>query len=161
MSIYKIDQAILSLVDPETGEITDWAAFEELQMERDAKVEAVALWYKNLVAEAKAIKEEEQALAERRKKLESMAETRKKYLEYALNGQKFQTARCAVTFRKSTRVELEDPDKVIKWAEANGHKECVSYKAPEANKTEIGKLLKGQVNVPGAVLVEGRSLTVK
>ena len=34
MSIYEIDDSILSLVDMETGEIEDEKRFDELQMER-------------------------------------------------------------------------------------------------------------------------------
>ena len=58
MNIYQIDQEILNLVDPETGEIMDWEAFDALQMAREAKIENVACWYKNLVAEAAAIRQE-------------------------------------------------------------------------------------------------------
>ena len=59
MNIYEIDNAMMSLIDEETGEIKDFTAFEELQMQREEKIENVALWYKNLVAESKAIREEE------------------------------------------------------------------------------------------------------
>ena len=36
-------------------------AFAALQMERETKIENMALWYKDLTAEAKAIREEEKA----------------------------------------------------------------------------------------------------
>mgnify|MGYP000917782718 FL=1 len=65
MNIYEIDNAMFSLIDEETGEIKGYEAFEELQMQREEKIENVALWYKNLIAESKAIREEEKALAER------------------------------------------------------------------------------------------------
>ena len=39
MNLYEIDKAILELVDEETGEIADWDAFEQLQMEREQKIE--------------------------------------------------------------------------------------------------------------------------
>ena len=59
MNIYEIDNAMFSLIDEETGEIKDYEAFEELQMQKEEKIENTALWYKNLVAESKAIREEE------------------------------------------------------------------------------------------------------
>ena len=67
MTLYEIDQAIQGLVDPETGELMDYEAFAALQMDRDAKIENMALWYKDLMADAKAIKEEADTLNERRK----------------------------------------------------------------------------------------------
>ena len=41
-SIYEIDQAIMACVDPETGEILDMEALEQLQIDRTQKAENVA-----------------------------------------------------------------------------------------------------------------------
>lgn len=161
MNIYEIDRAILACVDPETGEILDLEALEQLHMEREVVIENMACWYKNLVAEAKAIREEELALAERRKKIESMADTRKRYLENALGGQKFQTARCSITFRKTSKVELQDEMAAIEWCQKNSRDDILKYKAPEINKTEMAALLKTGATVPGAELVTGLSMGVK
>ena len=161
VSIYEIDQKIMDLVDPETGEITDWEAFEQLQMERNDKIENVACWYKNLIAAAKDIREEELVLAKRRKELEAMAETRKRYLERALAGQKFQTARCSITFRKTTKVDLHDEAAVIDWAQRMHHDEILKYAAPTISKDELTKLLKNDVEIPGAELATGLSMGVK
>ena len=49
----------------ETGEIIDLEKLEALNIERDKKVEGIALAVKNYAAEAKAIKEEEEKLAKR------------------------------------------------------------------------------------------------
>ena len=54
MNLYEIDAAITALVDPETGEISDFDAFDQLSMARDQKIENIALYYKNLVADAAA-----------------------------------------------------------------------------------------------------------
>lgn len=37
MNIYEIDNAMFSLIDEETGEIKDYEAFEELQMQKEEK----------------------------------------------------------------------------------------------------------------------------
>ena len=58
MTIYEIDQAIMECVDLETGEIIDTEQLDKLQMERDAKLENVACWIKDLKAEAEALKAE-------------------------------------------------------------------------------------------------------
>lgn len=160
-SLYQIDRALLELVDPETGEIENWEAFDQLQMEREQKIENVACWYKNLVAEAAAIRQEELNLQKRRKEIEAQAERRKKYLEDALCGQKFSSARCAISFRKTTKVDVTDPEWFIQWCERNDHRDLVTYAAPSVNKTEVAKLLKAQVDLPCVELVEGLSMGVK
>lgn len=161
MNIYEINQAILSLVDEETGEILDYDAFESLQMAREEKIEGVACWIKNLAAEAAAIRQEEVNLATRRKTIENRAASLKKYLEGALQGQKFQTAKCAVSFRKTTKVEVREPAWAIAWAMSNGHGDIVTQAAPEINKNGLAALLKEGNEIPGAELVIGASMSVK
>lgn len=158
MNIYEIDAAILSLVDEETGEIKDFEEFANLQMERETKIENIALWHKNLVAESKAIREEEKTLAERRKACENKAERLKNYLSEILQGNKFKTAKVAVSYRKSTAVEIE-PD-FIEWAEINAD-DLLTYKAPEPNKTAIKDALKAGTEIPFASMVEHQNISIK
>ena len=66
LSLYHIDQALEALIDPETGELLDYDAFEQMQMDREHKIENMVCWSKSLDAEAKAIRDEEKELAERR-----------------------------------------------------------------------------------------------
>lgn len=161
MNLYQIDQAIMALVDPETGEILDWEAFDQLQMDRDAKIENAACYYKNLVADAAMIRQEELSLAKRRQSYENSAERMKRYLSEALGGQKFETARCAITFRKTTKVELQDEGAVIDWAQRNSRDDVLTYKAPTVSKPELAKVLKEGIEIPGAELVIGLSMGVK
>ena len=161
MSLYEIDQSILALVDPETGEILDDAALEQLQMERESKLENIACWIKNLTAESAAIQQEELNLAERRKVIERKTERLKKYLAEALNGEKFQTAKCSVTFRKVSKVEITDAVSVATWCEDNGMCDLVVYREPTVSKNELAKLLKAGTEIPGAEVVEGISMGVK
>ena len=72
-ALYDIDQAILDCVDMETGEILDSDRLTALQMEREAKLEGVALWVKDLKAEADAVKAEADKLTARKKALESQS----------------------------------------------------------------------------------------
>lgn len=161
MTLYEIDQKIQSLVDPETGELLDYDAFAQLQMDREQKIENMALWVKDLSAEAKAIKEEEDNLKDRRKAMENKAERLKTYLSIALGGEKFQTPRCSVTFRKTTSVQIDDQDNLVRWLEQNGYDDCIKYKEPEVSKTEVGKLLKAGTPVPFACIKDGQSVGVK
>lgn len=59
MNLYEIDAAIMACIDEETGEITDPAKLDELDMTRDQKIENIALYIKDLRAEASAIKVDE------------------------------------------------------------------------------------------------------
>lgn len=107
-ALYEIDNDILSCVDLETGEIVDEEKLNALEMERDAKIEGVILWRKDLLAEADAVKAEAQNLSKRAKVCENKAEQLKKYVEHALGGDKFKTERCNVSYRKSTAIVIDD-----------------------------------------------------
>lgn len=161
MNLYEIDKSILELADPETGEITDWAKLEELQMEREKKLENVALWCKDLKAQAAAIREEEAALANRRKVIEVMIESRERYLEGALQGRKFETARCFVSFRRSQRVEITDERAAVNWARENERHDLIAYTLPAIKKGDLGPLLKAGEIIPGAKLTEKVNVLVK
>ena len=158
MTIYEIDQAIMECVDLETGEIIDTEQLDRLQMEREKKLENVACWIKDLKAEAEALKNEKQALAERQRVAENKAESLKKWLAYALQGEKFKTPKCAISFRKSEAVEVTDEGLNNLMKE---HDELLTYKAPEPNKTAIKQALKDGLNVAGVQLVQNISTIIK
>ena len=161
MTIYEIDNRLTELVDPETGELLDVEAFEQLQMEREKKLEGMALWVKELAATASAIKAEIDTLQERKKAAERRCESLKRYLAEILQGEKFSTPRCAVSFRKSTSVQVEDAALLIRWLEQNGLDDCVKYKEPEVSKAEVGRLIKSGMPVPFAHLESKQSVGVK
>ena len=161
MNLYEIDRALEALVDPETGELVDYEAFAQLQMDRETKIENTALWIKNLTAEAKAIKEEMDNLQKRRKAAENRAEGLKRYLSEALSGERFQTARCAISYRKSTALEVTDADTAAEWLEAQGHHDLVTYSMPTLDKRSVADLVKHGVEIPGVELVERQSMTVR
>ena len=161
MTLYDIDHALLELCDPDTGELLDFDAFAKLQMARDNKLENIALWVKDLDAQAKAIKQEEAALENRRKPLENKRDRLKAYLSQMLDGNKFETARCSVTFRKTTSVDISDLGEVVRWAKQNNHMECVREKPAEVSKHDVAKLLKAGIEIPRAVLVESQKIGIK
>ena len=158
MTIYEIDEKILNCIDLETGEIIDIDKLNELQLEKDAKIENVACWIKELKAEAEAIKTEKQTLAERQRVAENKAESLKKWLAYALQGEKFKTAKCSVSFRKSEVVEITDEGLNNLMKE---HDELLTYKAPEPNKKAIKQAIKDGLSVEGVQLVQNTSTIIK
>ena len=161
MNIYQIDaeiQRILSEVDEETGELPE-SAYEELAQltaDRDVKVENAACMVINLTAEAKAIREQEQALAERRKSVERRVERIRGYIEYALDGNTFSSPRVQVKYGKSTAVEI---DEAVFWE--NPATAFIRQKDPEPDKAAIKAALKDGAIIPGASLVERKNMTIK
>lgn len=158
MSIYEIDDAILSIVDMETGEIEDEKRFDALQIERSKKIENTGLYYKNLVAEAKAMKEEEANLSQRRKAVENKAERIKALLVYALKGEKFESPKLRCSYRKAKSVQLDDS--FITWARENAE-DLLTYKEPTPNRTAIKAALADGREVQHAEIVTSESLQVK
>ena len=158
MKLYEIDNAILECIDMETGEVIDAEKLDALNMERDAKIENVVLWIKDLKAEAEAIKAEKLALAERQKVAENKVESLKKWVAYALGGQKFSTAKCAVSFRNTESVEVTDEGLEALMKE---HDELLTYKAPEPNKKAIKDAIKDGLSVAGVQLVQNVSTIIK
>lgn len=159
-ALYEINQdleALLSNVDEETGEvIIDPEALDALLLEREQKLEGIALAIKNITAEAAAIKAEEDALKERRERLTRKKDGLTAYLQTALDGAKFETPKVAVSWRKSKSVEID---------EAVFFKDPASmflrYEKPKPDKKAITDVLKNGGIVPGAVLVEKLSMSIK
>ena len=155
-SLYDINNDILNCIDEETGEIIDIDALDALNMERDAKIEGVVCWIKDLKAESEALKAEKQALADRQKSAENKAESLKKWLAFALNGQKFSSPKAAVSFRKSQSVEITDIN-----ALAMENDDLIIYQEPKPDKTAIKKAIKDGRTVNGAELVENVNVIIK
>ena len=156
MNIYQIDQQIQAIIEnaDENGEV-DGELLEALQMARDQKIENLALAWKNLQAEAKAIKEEIENLADRKKAVDRQADRAKRYLEEVLAGERFRTAKVSVSYRDAQAVELDDSfmlSAIPDW---------LRYKEPEPNKKVIMERLKQGEHIPGAKLVTNRSTIIK
>ena len=159
MTIYEIDNEIMNCIDVETGEVIDTEKLNDLQMERDAKIENVALWIKELKAEAEAIKNEKQALADRQRVAENKAESLKNWLAYALNGEKFKTAKCSISYRNSESVEVTEEGLE---ALMRDHEDLLTYKTPEPNKKAIKDAIKNDgLTVAGVQLVQKTSTIIK
>lgn len=152
MNLYEINDAIMDCVDTETGEIIDAEKLESLQMAFDEKVENIALWIKNLLADAAAIKTEKDALADREKACRNKAESLKSYLASALDGSKFSTPRVAISWRKSESVEIDDVTIIPS--------EYWKVKT-DLDKMGIKKALKAGAQVSGARIVTNNNIQIK
>lgn len=152
MNIYDINREIEACIS-EDGEVLDEEVLTALIMEKSEKIENVACWIKNLTAEAEAIKAEKEKLAERQKKAEEKAESLKKWLVFALEGEKFSTARVAVSYRKSVSVQVDESVLDKKFM-----KEKVSY---SPDKTALKKALQAGESIEGAYLEEKQNIQIK
>lgn len=153
MNLYEIDEAIMSCVDMDTGEIVDENALTALQMERDSKVENIALWIKNLMAEAAALKREQDSFRGRRAVAENKAASLKKYLSEYLAGEKFKTTRVNISYRKSESVEVSD------WKEVP--EEFLKPNDPDVDKTGLKNALKNGLKCSGAALVTKKNIQIR
>ena len=153
MKLYEINEQIMACIDNETGEIIDIDKLNELQIAKDEKIENLALWYKDLLAEADALKKEKEAFAAREKAANNKAESIKNYLSYALNGENFKTTRCVLSFRKSEKTVIDDIYSIPKI--------YLKYAEPKADLTEIKKAIKNGKKIKGAHLEEAQNIQIK
>jgi hypothetical protein len=151
--LYQINAAILDCVDLETGEIIDIELLQALQMEREQKIENVALWYKNLLSDAEQYAAEEAAFKKKKQQAQAQAERVKAYLLDALQGEKYKSTRVNISYRSSNRVVVDDvlnlPPRFVRFAD------------PEPNKTEIMAAIKNGEEVNGARLESSQSIIIK
>lgn len=150
-------------IDPVTGEVAGLEELNAVEGELNEKVEGIATYIKELLAMSKAMKQEEDTLAERRKTIENRVAKLKDYISYqmsAVGKTKVETATAAVTLRKSKSVDIPDEAAFVKWAEMSGLDSLISQKTT-VNKTEIKKALDAGMDIVGANLVEKTSISIK
>lgn len=160
LSLYEIRQEIenqldmiFDSVDTETGEVTiSFDTLDCLNIAKAEKVENIACYIKNLDAEVEAYKTEEDRLRKRRQALENKANRLRKYLADNLEiTDKYDTPRCRVSFRKSTKVSIPDESVIPK--------KYLKVKT-EVDRTTIKSLLKEGKKIKGATLEDNYTLQV-
>ena len=160
--LYEIDAAILAAVDQETGEILDTERLDTLQMERERKLEGVALWVKDLNYEAQMVKEEADKLTARKRALDNKISALKMWLLMALEGQKLKTPRCSVYQTHSQKLAVEDESELINAIQTLDEPErFLRFRAPELKKDEIKKAIKDGWTFVGASLEDTESVVIK
>ena len=167
-TLYELDSKIaelldtgfeISCIDAETGEIdeTQLAIYlEQLQLDRKTKIDNIAVYVKNLEAEAVAIRAEEKKLKERREAKERKAERLKNYIKTSmlLQGEtKFESARVSMALRNSKAVVV-DESKLESVYFINKIVQSVDKKAIKA-------ALEAGILVEGAMLEERKNLQIK
>jgi len=139
----------------ENGEIDDDTlidAMQNSQEELSIKLEHYCMFIKNMEADAKAFKEEEQRLTARRKTLENTIERAKKAMQYAMD----------VAGEKKVKGKLfsislqNNPPKVVMDEQyiENIPEEYLKYLEPEVDKKKIKEHLDAGVNLEGIAHLE-------
>lgn len=164
MTLYKIDTNIREFLDSlysqldEDGTISDedYATLEMWQEERKAKLENIAVYYKELVALEEALENEAKKLLERAKTAERRAEWFKRYLATSMiaNGDtELQTSRCTLSFRKSEKVVVNEDQLPRKY-----FVEKINY---TPDKKTLKELLKKGETISGASLEVTQNIQIK
>lgn len=157
MKLYEIKEELEQLIEAreyaeDSNELEQ--AISDLKMDFQEKAENVALYIKNCISDAEAIKAEEKKLTERRKALENKATRIKSYLAVMLDGAKISTGKVSVSYRKSMSVDVPDVNDIP-----------LSFQRVEkkvsADKTAIKKAIQAGEEVHGAILIEKKSVVIK
>lgn len=159
MKLYEINQQIRDLLEQtdDDGCLPESALDElvGLNQARELKLEAIACIIKEKKATANELKAEEQQLAKRRKTLENDIDRMEQYLDNNLGGEKFETARCVVSYRKSEAVVIDDEKKLLPY-----RKYWVTPE-PTLSKKLLGEDIKSGTEIPGAHIETRRNLQIR
>lgn len=160
MKLYEISDAIRAALDhieldEETGEILSADALHAVEVEAAEKIEATALYLRELDAEAKAAKEEADRMLARVKSMQKRSDYLKSMLLDALHATgKVKTGRVTVSIRTTQAVQINQ-EQAIPEAFTTV-KTTVS-----PNKVAIKQALLDGVEVPGCHLEARESVSIR
>lgn len=165
MSLFEIDSNIRSFIDAlyssvdEDGCIVegDFEKLEELQMARETKIDNIALYYKECIVQAKALKDEAALLTSRAKSAEKKAERLKKYLSdsmIASGNLNHESSKCKISFRTSNPLVIDDETALAK-------KWFVKKVEYVPDKTAIKDAINSGKAVKGAHIEEKKNIQIK
>lgn len=160
MKLYEISDAIRAAldhidVDPETGEILNADNLHAVEAEANDKIEATALYLRELDAEAKAAKDEADRMIARVKSMQKRSDYLKSMLLDALHATgKVKTSRVTVSIRTTKAVEIAEGADLPEAFQTV--KTTVS-----PNKVAIKQALLDGVEVPGCHLEARESVSIR
>ena len=160
MKLYEIPTKIRAALDgidcdPETGEILSADALHAVEAQAADKIEATALYLRELDAEAKAAKEEADRMLDRVKSMQKRSDYLKAMLLDALHATgKVKTGRVTVSIRTTKAVEIAEGADLPEAFQTV--KTTVS-----PNKVAIKQALLDGVEVPGCSLEARESVSIR
>lgn len=136
-----------------------------IEGEFDEKAESIAIYYKQLLAEAKMLKAEKAAIAKRQSQKEKQAESLKTYLfksMQALGRQKIDMPKAVMTLKKNApSLVIDDEISFVEWAEEHNLDHLLKYSMPEVKKNDVKALCKKGEEIPFVHMESKQSLSIK
>lgn len=136
-----------------------------IEGEFDEKAESIAIYYKQLLAEAKMLKTEKAAIAKRQSQKEKQAESLKTYLfksMQALGRQKIDMPRAVMSLKKNApSLVVDDEISFVEWAEEHNLDHLLKYSMPEVKKNDVKALCKKCEEIPFVHMEAKQSLSIK
>lgn len=160
MKLYQISDAIRQALDhieldEETGEILNADELHAVEAEAADKIEATALYLRELDAEAKAAKEEADRMIARVKSMQKRSDYLKSMLLDALHATgKVKTGRVTVSIRTTQAVAVDEGTNL-----PEAYTTVKTTVSP--NKVAIKQALLDGVEVPGCELIERESVSIR
>ena len=153
MKLFEINEELENLIDYETGEVLDIEAYENLKMERQDKLQNIALLYKNCKSDYDQLDELVKEYTARRNSCKKTMEWAKTTLETELKGEKLtdEKKRFTTYYHSSTSTKTNMEILPDEWKKTTV--------APMTK--EIGEALKRGEKIEGAWLEENQSLVIK
>ena len=139
------------------GDVTDFPLLDSLTLlegDMEEKALSIGIWYKNLMAESKAIDVEKKALDARAKAGKAKADRLKNFLETLIpGGTKYADAKCVIGWRKSASVmvSVEPEDLPVEFQKVK----------IDADKTLIKAAIKEGKEIDFAEIVNKQSIQIK
>lgn len=160
MTLYEIDNAMMSLIDNETGEIVDYEQFEALIMSKEEKIDNTAKWIIELEAEAKMVKERADELTKRAQSAKKKADRLREFLQEYLGGEKRKTADYTIGYRQTKAVEITDEKAAEMWLTEHCFFDCMKT-TTTLNKPALKKHIEFGEEIPGVEIVERQSMLLR
>jgi hypothetical protein len=159
-TLYKIASDIRNVIElGDSGDLPDEAisdTLEALSMEFDDKLDAVLAYRQGLIHDASAYDAEIERLTQRKKALNSRAETLKDYAVNMMFAVKKQSHKGLFS------VSIGKPSKVVGIEDLNLLPAQYLVTKIEPNKTEIKKAIQNGETIPGAAIIDGKPrITIK
>ena len=136
-----------------------------IEGEFDEKAESIAIYYKQLLAEAKMLKAEKAVIAKRQSQKEKQAESLKTYLfksMQALGRQKVDMPRAVMSLKKNApSLVVDDEISFVEWAEEHNLDHLLKYNMPEVKKNDVKALCKKGEEIPFVHMESKQSLSIK
>lgn len=145
--------------------LTAWFdTLEGIEGEFEEKVESIAIYYKQLTAEARMLKAEKATIATRQSQKERQIKSLETYLfnsMKAIGRNKVDMPKAVVTIRNNApSLVVDDEIKFVNWAQKNNDN-LLKYEMPSIKKNDVKALCKKGEKIPFVHMESKQSLSIK